>query len=116
MIHVYDMIARTVAQEQTQACFALMGDANMNFATRLGEAGCNMIYVRHEHCAAAAAMAYARKSGEVGLATVTCGPGLTQLMTALPAAVRARIPMVVIAGEAPLKTCLLYTSPSPRDS
>ena len=32
MIHVYDMIARTVAQEQTQACFALMGDANMNFA------------------------------------------------------------------------------------
>ena len=104
MIHVYDMIARTVAQEQTQACFALMGDANMNFATRLVEAGCNMIYVRHEHCAAAAAMAYARKSGEVGLATVTCGPGLTQLMTALPAAVRARIPMVVIAGEAPLKT------------
>ena len=104
MIHVYDMIARTVAQEETQACFALMGDANMNFATRLGEAGCNMIYVRHEHCAAAAAMAYARKSGEVGLATVTCGPGLTQLMTALPAAARAHIPMVVIAGEAPLKS------------
>lgn len=103
MTHVYDMIARAVAQEQTKACFALMGDANMNFVTRLGEAGCNMIYVRHEHCAAAAAMAYARKSGEVGLASVTCGPGLTQLMTALPAAVRAHIPMVVIAGEAPLK-------------
>jgi acetolactate synthase-1/2/3 large subunit len=104
MIHVYDMLARTVAQEGTGACFALMGDANMNFATRLSETGCNMIYVRHEHCAAAAAMAYARKSGEVGLATVTCGPGLTQLMTALPAAVRGHIPMVIIAGEAPLKT------------
>ncbi|AXS40762.1 thiamine pyrophosphate-binding protein [Breoghania sp. L-A4] len=103
-MHTYDMIARTVAQEGAGACFALMGDANMNFATRLGEAGCRMIYVRHEHCAVAAAMAYARKTGDIGLATVTCGPGLTQLMTALPAAVRAHLPLVVIAGEAPLKT------------
>ncbi|WP_416914522.1 MAG: thiamine pyrophosphate-binding protein [Roseicyclus sp.] len=101
-LHVFDMMARAVAQEGTGTCFALLGDANMNFATRLSEAGTRMVYVRHEHCAVAAAMAYARKSGEVGLATVTCGPGVTQLMTALPAAVRARIPMVVLAGEAPI--------------
>ena len=102
--HVFDLLARAVAQEASSACFSLMGDANMNFATRLGEAGVRLIHVRHEHCAVAAAMAHARKSGEVGLATVTCGPGLTQLMTALPAAVRARIPLVVFAGEAPLKS------------
>lgn len=102
--HTFDILASAVAQEGTGTCFALLGDANMNFATRLSEAGTRMVYVRHEHCAVAAAMAYARKSGEVGLATVTCGPGLTQLMTALPAAVRASIPMVVIAGEAPLKS------------
>ncbi len=76
----------------------------MNFATRLAEGGARMIYVRHEHCAVAAAMAYARKSREIGVATVTCGPGLTQLMTALPAAVRARLPLVILAGEAPLKS------------
>ena len=104
MSRVYDILARVAAQEDPDACFALLGDANMNFATRLTEAGCQMIYVRHEHCAAAAAMAYARKTGKIGLVTVTCGPGLTQLMTALPAAVRARIPMVIVAGEAPLKT------------
>lgn len=101
-LKVFDALAQTVLAEDVSTCFALLGDANMNFATRLAEGGCDMIYVRHEHCAAAAAMAYARKSGQVGFATVTCGPGLTQLMTALPAAVRARIPMVVIAGEAPL--------------
>lgn len=101
--HVYDVLAETVAQEGITTCFSLLGDANMNFATRLGETGCNMIYVRHEHCAVAAAMAYARKTGDLGLATVTCGPGLTQLMTALPAAVRAHLPMVILAGEAPLK-------------
>lgn len=103
-VRIYDILAQTFAQEGTHACFALMGDANMNFATRLGEAGCRMIYVRHEHCAAAAAMAYARKTGEVGVATITCGPGLTQLMTALPAAVRAHIPMVIFTGEPPLKS------------
>ena len=103
MIRTYDILARIVAREGLSDCFALLGDANMNFATRLSEAGCRMIFVRHEHCAVAAAMAYARKSGRTGFATVTCGPGLTQTMTALPAAVRARIPMVVLAGEAPLK-------------
>jgi thiamine pyrophosphate-dependent acetolactate synthase large subunit-like protein len=63
-----------------------------------------MVYARHEHCALAAAMAYARKNRDVGVATVTCGPGVTQLITALPAAVRAHLPVVVFAGEAPLKS------------
>jgi thiamine pyrophosphate-dependent acetolactate synthase large subunit-like protein len=49
-------------------------------------------------------MAYARKTGGPGIATVTCGPGVTQLVTALPAAVRAHLPVVVFAGEAPLKS------------
>ena len=102
--HVYDILARAFSQEGVQACFALLGDANMNWAARLSAHGCRMIYVRHEHCAVAAAMAYARKSGDIGVATVTCGPGLTQIITALPAAVRARLPLVVFAGEAPLKS------------
>ncbi|MBL8378689.1 MAG: thiamine pyrophosphate-binding protein [Burkholderiales bacterium] len=100
---VFDMLARAFMQEDVGTCFALLGDANMNWATRLGEAGCRMVYVRHEHCAVAAAMAYARKTSEVGVATVTCGPGVTQVITALPAAVRARLPLVVFAGESPLK-------------
>ncbi|MHA7886231.1 thiamine pyrophosphate-binding protein [Roseicyclus sp.] len=100
----FDMLARAVAQEGVSDAFALLGDANMSFATRLAEGGCRMIYVRHEHNAVTGAMAYARKTGRTGFATVTCGPGLTQLMTALPAAVRARLPMVVLAGEAPLKS------------
>ncbi len=103
-IKVFDVLARAFAQENVDTCFALLGDANMNWATRLAEQGCRMIYVRHEHCSVAAAMAYARKTGDVGLASVTCGPGVTQLMTALPAAVRARLPVVVLAGEAPLKS------------
>ncbi|WP_417669473.1 thiamine pyrophosphate-binding protein [Roseibium sp.] len=103
-LQVFDILAQSVRNEGVDTCFALLGDANMNWGTRLSESGCRMIYVRHEHCAAAAAMAYTRKSGDVGVATVTCGPGLTQIMTALPAAVRARLPLVIFAGEAPLKS------------
>ena len=101
---VYDVLAKAFAQEGVRTCFALLGDANMNWAARLSAQGCRMIYVRHEHCALAAAMAYARKNTDVGVATVTCGPGVTQLITALPAAVRAHLPLVVFAGEAPLKS------------
>src|SRR5438132_5666046 len=101
---VYDILAKAFTQEDVRTCFALLGDANMNWAARLSEQGCRMVYVRHEHCALAAAMAYARKSGDVGVATVTVGPGVTQLITALPAAVRAHLPLVVFAGEAPLKS------------
>jgi acetolactate synthase-1/2/3 large subunit len=101
---VYDILAQAFTQEGVRTCFALLGDANMNWAARLSEQGCRMIYVRHEHCALAAAMAYARKNGDVGVASVTCGPGVTQLITALPAAARAHLPLVVFAGEAPLKS------------
>jgi len=101
---VYDILASAFVQEDVRTCFALLGDANMNWAARLAEQGCRMVYTRHEHCAVAAAMAYARKTGDVGVATVTCGPGVTQLITALPAAVRAHLPVVVFAGEAPLKS------------
>ena len=103
-LRVYDILAKAFAQEEVRTCFALLGDANMNWAARWSEQGCRMVYVRHEHCALAAAMAYARKNGNVGVATVTCGPGVTQLITALPAAVRAHLPLIVFAGEAPLKS------------
>lgn len=101
--HVFEVLATAFRQEAVETCFALLGDANMSWAKALANLGTRMIYVRHEHCAVASAMAFARKTGQPGVATVTCGPGLTQIMTALPAAVRARLPLVVFAGEAPLR-------------
>ena len=103
-LKVYEVLASVFTSEEVSTCFALLGDANMNWASAMATSGCDFVYVRHEHCAVAAAMAYARTSGKAGVATVTCGPGLTQIMTALPAAVRAHIPLVIFVGEAPVKT------------
>src|SRR6266568_7852530 len=48
------------------------------------------------------AMGYYSATGKTGVASVTCGPGVTQITTALSTAVRARIPLVVFAGESPI--------------
>ena len=75
MPRIYDMLASAFLQEQVTTCFSLLGDANMNWATRMADGGCSMIYMRHEHCAVAAAMAFARKSGHVGVAPPLAGRG-----------------------------------------
>ena len=99
---IYEALAQAFIGEQVDTCFALLGDANMHWAGALADRGVKFIYPRHEHAAVAGATAYARVTNKVGCATVTCGPGLTQIMTILPIAVRARIPLVIFAGEAPL--------------
>ena len=102
-LHAYQVMAQAFLRENVNTCFALLGDANMNWATALANGGCEFVYVRDEHCAVAAAMSWSRITSKVGIATVTCGPGLTQILTALPAAVRANIPLLIFAGEAPQK-------------
>ena len=99
---LYEALANAFRRERVETCFALLGDANMHWAGALAEQGARLIYTRHEHAAVAGAAAYARSTGKTGCATVTCGPGLTQVLTILPIAVRAKLPLVVFAGEAPL--------------
>jgi thiamine pyrophosphate-dependent acetolactate synthase large subunit-like protein len=102
-IPIYEALARAFAAEGVTAQFTLMGDGNMHWATALKNLdGVDSYLVRHEHCAAAMAIGYHLATGKVGVASVTCGPGFTQIMTALTGAARARIPLVVFAGEAPM--------------
>src|SRR5205814_1096763 len=61
--------------------------------------GVRVIHTRHEHCACTAAISYAWATGKPGVASVTCGPGFTQTMTALATAARGHVPIVIVAGE-----------------
>ncbi|HET9903424.1 MAG TPA: thiamine pyrophosphate-binding protein [Xanthobacteraceae bacterium] len=80
-----------------------MGDGNMHWATAMKNLpGMQSIFARHEHCACAMAMGYHSATGKVGVASVTCGPGFTQITTALAVASRNRVPLVVFAGEVPI--------------
>src|SRR5882672_996037 len=100
---IYEMLAKAFAGEGVDTFFNLMGDGNMHWATALAQIdGVQAIHARHEHCACAMAMGYFSATGKTGVASVTCGPGVTQITTALSTATRARIPLVVFAGESPV--------------
>src|ERR1700728_1341589 len=103
MPKLYEALAEAFLAEGVDTQFVLMGDGNMHWSTAFAKLpGVHTVHVRHEHATVAAATAYNIATGKVAVASVTCGPGVTQLMTALPAAVRARLPMVVFAGESPI--------------
>ena len=102
-IPIYQALAHAFAAEGVDTHFTLMGDGNMHWATAMKNLDGMATYtVRHEHCACAMAMGYHLATGKVGVASVTCGPGFTQIMTALTGASRGRIPLIVFAGEAPI--------------
>ncbi len=59
------------------------------------------VLVRHEQAAVHAADGYARATGEVGVALVTSGPGVTNAITGIATAFMDSIPMVIITGQVP---------------
>ncbi len=59
------------------------------------------VLVRHEQAAVHAADGYARATGDVGVALVTSGPGVTNAVTGIATAYMDSIPMVVITGQVP---------------
>jgi hypothetical protein len=103
MPKLYEALAEAFLAEGVDTQFVLLGDGNMHWSNTFAKlAGVHTVHVRHEHSTVAAATAYNVATGKVAVASVTCGPGVTQVMTALPAAVRARLPVVVFAGESPI--------------
>ena len=59
------------------------------------------VLVRHEQAAVHAADGYARATGDVGVALVTSGPGVTNAVTGIATAFMDSIPMVIITGQVP---------------
>ena len=99
---VYEALAQAFVDEGTEDVFSVMGDANMMWLSTIATLpGIRNHHARHEASALAMADGYARAAGRVGVATVTCGPGLTNLATSLVAAVRYRCPLVLFAGDTP---------------
>ena len=59
------------------------------------------VLVRHEQAAVHAADGYARATGDVGVALVTSGPGVTNAVTGIATAYMDSIPMVIVTGQVP---------------
>ncbi len=96
----YEAIAQSLVAEGVTDFFGLMGDGNMWLWCAMCRNPTVKPYnARHESMAVSMADGYTRTTGKIGVAMVTCGPGLTQCGTSLIAAYRGKTPLVVIAGE-----------------
>jgi acetolactate synthase I/II/III large subunit len=101
-VKAYEALAEAFRAEGTDAVFTLMGDATMHWIVAMTARGARLVSARHEAAAVAMADGWSRATGGVGVAAVTCGPGLTQIGTPLMVASRARTPLVVLAGDTPV--------------
>ncbi|HUI25250.1 MAG TPA: thiamine pyrophosphate-binding protein [Candidatus Kryptonia bacterium] len=98
-----EMLVRVLEQEGIRVLFTLHGghlDAIFQAAR-----GRNLRWIdtRHEQAAGHAADGWARTTGGVGVAVVTAGPGVTDVVTAVTNAYLDCIPTLFIGGAAPLR-------------
>ncbi|MGO4246359.1 thiamine pyrophosphate-binding protein [Paenarthrobacter sp. RAF54_2] len=90
-----------VVAERAGHLFGLMGNGNAHLISHLTSRGFPFTSGRHEAATVAMADAYYRAGGQIGAATTTYGAGFTNAYTALAEARLARVPMVLIVGDAP---------------
>lgn len=64
--------------------------------------GIKLIDTRHEQAAGHAADGWARTTGQIGIAIVTAGPGVTDVVTAVTNAYLDCVPVLIIGGRSPL--------------
>ena len=99
---VYQRLAANFIAEGATHMFGIMGDGNMYWMHELDKlGGLKMHEVRHEGAGLGMADGWARVTRTPGIATTTCGPGVSQLATALLTASRAASPIVAFCGEFP---------------
>lgn len=102
MFHGGRIVARALKKEGITHVFTLCGGHIQNIYDGCLDEGIEVIDTRHEQTAGHAADGYARVTGKPGVALVTAGPGVTDVVTAVANAQRAGVPMIVIGGAGPL--------------
>jgi len=95
-----EAIARMLIAHDAGPMFGMGGFQLLPFYDAARRLGLNHNLINDERCAVFAADAYAKVSGQVGLADATLGPGATNLLTGLVEALNAGSPLVVFIGDA----------------
>lgn len=97
---VFELLSEGLAAHGVDALFGLVGDANLYMVDHWVRAGSGRyIACTHEANAVLAALGHAQVTGRTGVATITHGPALTNIVTALAEGARGGIPAVVLAGD-----------------
>ena len=102
-IYTHQSIAKSIFDHEVETIFGLIGDANIFLVDYyVHSCGGKFVPAAYEGGAVLMALAHAYFSNQVGIASVTHGPALTNCVTALIEGARGRIPMVLLAGDTPV--------------
>ncbi|MFG2019464.1 thiamine pyrophosphate-binding protein [Actinomadura geliboluensis] len=99
-MRVAEAVAGVLAAHGVSCLFGVLGDGNLPIVDVLvHEHGADYVAAAREDGAVLMADGYARAGGRLGVATVTHGPALTNAVTALTEAARARTPLLLVAAD-----------------
>jgi acetolactate synthase-1/2/3 large subunit len=96
-----DAFVASLAAAGIRRIFTLSGNHVMPVFDAAIDANLQLIHVRHEAAAVHMADAWARLTGEAGIALVTGGPGHANAVGALYTAAMAESPVILFSGHAP---------------
>jgi thiamine pyrophosphate-dependent acetolactate synthase large subunit-like protein/enamine deaminase RidA (YjgF/YER057c/UK114 family) len=94
-------IARLIASRGLERVYGLPGGHVKPIWDELDRAGVRIVSTRHECAAVHMAQAEAELSGELAVAIVTTGPGLTNATTGIACADLARSPVLILSAVPP---------------
>jgi acetolactate synthase-1/2/3 large subunit len=98
-----DILWAALRQAGVTRVFSLSGNHIMPVYDAAYGQGIDIIHVRHEAAAVHMADAWARLTGECGVALVTGGQGHTNAVAGLPTAMAGEVPLLLLSGHAPIK-------------
>ena len=98
----FEAIPELVRRAGIPVVFSMLGGTNVPWIGRgVADGSLRLIRTRHEDTAVGAAAGYARATGQVGLCTVTRGPGFANSVNALVAATHGHAPILLLVGQSP---------------
>jgi acetolactate synthase I/II/III large subunit len=105
-----EALADELQRQGVTRVFTLLGEDVVQLGVQLTQRGIKLVSARHESGAIAMADGYARVSGELAVALISRGPGVTNALTGLENAAKASNPVLVITGDnAPTTRGVIYS-------
>ncbi len=99
-----DLMVEALENEGVEYIFGIPGEENLDFLNSLMGSSIQLVLTRHEQAAGFMAATYGRLTGKPGVCLSTLGPGATNFVTAAAYAQLGAMPMVMLAGQKPIRT------------
>jgi acetolactate synthase-1/2/3 large subunit len=98
-----DLMVKALENEGIRYIYGIPGEENLDFLNSLIGSKIKLILTRHEQAAGFMAATIGRLTGKPGVCLSTLGPGATNFVTAAAYAQLGAMPMVMLAGQKPIK-------------